>query len=235
MHSNTAELVADAPAATVAASAPAALRVRRWFLIASPVLAGLFAILGTSNDPAVGQDGMALWKAYAENPAQLQFKSVGFHWAYAFWMVPALLMAGWVRARGAWIANVAAFLGFVGISTLPGLLILDFYDSAIGQVAGAETTGEVSAVLDGMWGVPAIAAPGVAGLVLGLPLAAIAAWTAGIVRWWGPLAVVAGFAAFAVSGVAVWGTVLTTVFFSVFAYELARGTRSQHSTRLLAE
>jgi hypothetical protein len=225
MHSNTAELVADVPAATVAASAPAALSVRRWFLVASPVLAGLFAILGASNDPAVGQDGMVLWKAYAENPDSLQFKSFGFHWAYAFWLLPALLIAGLVRARGAWIANVAAFLGFVGISTLPGLLFVDFYDSAIGQVAGAETTAEVSAVMEGMWGVPAIAVPGMIGFVLGLPVAALAAWRAGLVRWWGPLAVVAGFAAFAFSGVAVWGTVLTTVFFSVFAYELARGTR----------
>jgi hypothetical protein len=226
MNSNTAELTTDAPAAIEAAPAPkAALRVRRWFLVASPVLAGLFAVLGASYDPAVGQDGPALYRAYAENPDPLQFKSFGFHWSYAFWLIPALMIAGLVRGRGAWIANIAGLLGFVGISTLPGLLFVDFYDSAIGQVAGAETTAEVSAVMEGMWGVPAIVMPGMIGFVLGLPVAAIAAWRAGIVRWWGPLAVVAGFLAFGMSSVAVWGTVLTTVFFSVFAYELARGTR----------
>ena len=225
-----AEPFAASPATAHPARSPGiALSVRRWFLVASPVLAGLFAVLGAAFDPAVGQDGPVLWQAYAENPEPLQFKSFGFHWAYAFWLVPTLLIAGLVRGRGAWIANVAAFLGFVGISTLPGLLFVDFYDSAIGQVAGAETTAQVSEVMEGMWGVPAIATPGVLGFALGLPLAALAAWRGGLVRWWGPAAVVAGFAAFALSGVAVWGTVLTTVSFAVFAYELARGTRPMRS------
>ena len=41
-----------------------------------------------------------------------------------------------VLARlGAWLA-IAACLGFVGISTLPGLLFVDWYDSAAGQVYG---------------------------------------------------------------------------------------------------
>jgi len=203
----------------------AGVGVRRWFLVASPVLAGLFAVLGAAADPAVGEDGRALWRAYAENPDPLQFKSFSFHWAYSFWLIPTLLIAGLVRGRGVWLANIAGLLGFVGISTLPGLLFVDFYDSAIGQVAGADTTAAVSEVMEGMWGVPAIATPGIAGFVLGLPIAALAAWRAGLVRWWAPVAVVAGFAAFTVSGVAVWGTVLTTVFFAVFAYELARGTR----------
>ncbi len=206
-------------------AAGAGLNVRRWFLVASPVLAGLFAVLGAAADPAVSQDGLALWKAYAENPDPLQFKSFGFHWAYSFWLIPTLLIAGLVRHRGVWLANIAAVLGFVGISTLPGLLFIDFYDSAIGQVAGADTTALVAETMEGMWGPPAIATPGIVGFVLGPPLAAMAAWRAGLVRWWGPVAVVAGFAAFTVSGVAVWGTVVTTMCFTAFAYELARGTR----------
>jgi hypothetical protein len=204
----------------------AGLSIRRWFLVASPVLAGLFAILGAASDPAVGQDGVTLWKAYAENPEPLQFKSFGLHWGFAFWLVPTLLIAGLVRGRGVWIANVAAFLGFVGISTLPGLLVVDFYDSAIGQVAGVQTTAQVNEAAEGMWAVAAIVTPGIVGFVLSLPLAAVAAWRAGLVRWWGPVAVVAGYVAF--SGVSARGTVLTTVCFSVFAYELARGTRTAH-------
>lgn len=87
----------------------AALSARRWFLVASPVLAGLFAVLGAASDPAVGEDGLVLWRAYAENPDALQFKAFGLHWAFAFWLVPPLLIAGLVRSRGVWIANVAAF------------------------------------------------------------------------------------------------------------------------------
>ncbi len=99
-----------------------ALVARRWFLVASPVLAGLFAILGAANDPAVGLDGQRLYELYAANPEPLQWKSLGFHWAYAFWMAPAMLLAPYIRGRGAWIANVAALIGFAGIATLPGLL-----------------------------------------------------------------------------------------------------------------
>lgn len=218
-------------AASSAGTAPAgpgtggALSIRRWFLVASPVLAGLFAILGAAADPASGADGAVLWKAYSENPDQLQFKSFGLHWAYSFWLVPTLLIAGYIRGRGRWTANIAALLGFVAISTLPGLLFVDFYDSAIGQVTDPATTGRVIETVDGMWASVAIAAPAIAGFMLSLPLAALAALRAGLIRWWGLVGVLAGYAAFVGSNVAVWGAVLTTVCFTVFATELARGTR----------
>lgn len=201
---------------------------RRWFLVAAPVLAGLFVTMGALGDPAVGQDGRVLFEAYAANPGPLQFKSVGFHFGYAFWIVPAILLAGYVRDRGIWIANVAAFLGWLGISTLPGLLMVDYYDSAIGQVAGVDTTLRVQEVMETMWGVPVIVVPGIVGFVFALPLAAVAAWRAGLVKWWAPLSVVCGFLAFAQSGVAPWGTAITTAFFGLFAYSLWRGTRPDH-------
>jgi len=200
-----------------------AIAARRWFLVASPVLAGLFAILGAANDPAVGLDGQRLYERYAANPEPLQLKSLGFHWAYAFWMAPAMLLTPYIRGRGAWLANVAAVLGFAGIATLPGLLFIDWYDSAVGQVAGPETTAEVAQVMESMWGVPVFTLPGIVGLMLALPLVALAGWRAGVVRWWGPFAVVAGFAAFTLSGVTWWGCAITTVCFCVFAYTLARG------------
>ncbi len=234
-HDAMSQDLAAQPVATAAtspgATAPgqptrgSALQARRWLLVVSPVLAGLFAVLGAAADPAVGADGEVLWKAYAANPEPLQFKSLGFHWSYAFWLLPPLMIAPLVRGRGVWIANLAGLLGFVGISTLPGLLIVDFIESSIGQVGGVEMNAAVAKVADEMWGLQAIVTPGLIGFVLAPPLAALAAWRGGIVRWWGPAAVLAGFAAFTLSNINVWGTLLTTVFFSVYAYELARGTR----------
>ncbi|CAA9369639.1 MAG: hypothetical protein AVDCRST_MAG21-581 [uncultured Nocardioidaceae bacterium] len=224
----------DAPVAASKVDGPADHRdragaagraARRWFLIASPVLAGLFAILGAAADPAVGQDGIVLYREYAANPDPLQFKSVGFHFSYAFWIMSAMMLAALVRSRGVWVANVAGFLGWLGISSLPGLLFVDFYDSAIGQVGGAELTERVNQQMEGMWGVPVFALPGVIGLMLALPIAVAAAWRAGILRWWSLAAVLAGQAAFMVSGVAVWGTALTAACFTVFAVALWRGTR----------
>jgi hypothetical protein len=212
----------DAPLA-VPESASVARRMRRWFLVAAPVLAGVFAVIGAAADPAVGFDGRPLYEKYAANPDPLQWKSLGFHWSYAFWTITALMLAGLVRARGVWLANIAGLLAFVGATTLPGLLVVDFYDSAIGQVAGVETTVEVNALMeDTMWGLMAIALPGLIGAALSLPVAALAAWRAGFVRWWAVVAVIAGLVAFGESGVAVWGTVLTTLAFTVFAYALAR-------------
>ncbi|MPZ94660.1 MAG: hypothetical protein GEU96_07025 [Propionibacteriales bacterium] len=204
---------------------PAALAVRRWFLIASPVLAGLFAVVGAYADPAVGLDGRQLYELYAENPDPLQFKSLGFHWSYAFWIAPALLLAGYVRGRGAWLANIAAVLGFAGMTTLPGLLFIDYYDSAIGQLYGPEAAAAVNEHMGAtMWGLVVFVTPGIVGLLVALPLAAVALWRSGLVRWWAPVAVLGGTAAFMFSSVTWWGCAITTACFTVFAVAIAKAT-----------
>lgn len=206
-------------------AATRALSARRALLVASPVLAGIFATVGAYADPAVGLDGPELFRLYAANPDPLQFKSLGFHWSYAFWFLPALLIAPYVRGRGAWLANLTAVVGFVGMTTLPGLLFTDWYDSAIGQAFGAEGVAAVHDRMDLMWGVPVFTTPGVVGLFLVLPLTAVTLWRAGLVRWWALAAVIAGFAAFTGSGVSWWGCAVMTVCFAAFSYALARATR----------
>jgi hypothetical protein len=203
-----------------------AVSVRRWFIVASPVLAGLFAIVGAVADPAAGQAGREMWEIYTANPEPLQFKSLGYHWSYAFWIAPALLLAAYVKGKGAWLANIAALVGFVGMTTLPGLLFVDWYDSAIGQMYGVDAIERVNEHMSAtMWGVPVFTLPGIIGLALALPLAAAALWRAGLVRWWAPAAVVAGFAAFILSSVTWWGCTITAVFLTVFAVAIERATR----------
>jgi hypothetical protein len=218
------DLDTTAPTST-GSSRTRALSARRAFLVAAPVLAGAFAVVGAYADPAAGLSGPEMQALYTANPGPLQFKSLGFHWAYAFWFVPALLIAPYVRGKGAWLANVTAFVGFVGISTLPGLLMADWFDSAIGQAVGAEGYAAVVERLDAMWGVPVMILPGTISLALALPLTAITLMRAGLVRWWALAAVVAGFAAFMGSSVTWWGCAIMTGCFSVFAYALARATR----------
>ncbi len=228
----TTVLPAEATDAERTGAGSRALSVRRWFLIACPVLAGLFAILGAAADPGAGETGRKMWEIYADNPDPLQFKSMGFHWSYAFWIAPALLLAGYVKGKGAWLANVAALVGFVGMTTLPGLLFVDWYDSAIGQLYGVDATAAVNEhMTDTMWGVTAFVVPGMIGFMLGLPLAALAIWRAGLVRWWAPVAVLAGYAAFMLSNVMWWGAAITAVCFTVFAVAIARGTRPGVSSR----
>ncbi len=218
----------DVVSAPDTASRPtSALAARRAFLVAAPVLAGVFAVIGAYADPAAGVTGTRMFEIYTDQPGPLQFKSLGFHWSYAFWIAPALLAAAYVRGRGAWLANVAAFLGFVGMTTLPGLLFVDWYDSAIGQLYGPEAIVAVNEHMsETMWGVPVLTVPGMLGFLLALPLAVVALWRAGLVRWWAFAAVVAGYVAFTVSNVTWWGCAITAGCFAVLSVALARATRA---------
>lgn len=201
------------------------IRVRRWLLVASPVLAGLFVILGVVADPAAGVSGPDMWRLYTEHPDALQWKSFGLHWSYTFWALPAVGAFAFIRSRGAWLANIAGLFGILGIAMLPGMLIVDFYDSAIGQVAGVETIEAVYGVFNGMWAVDAMVLPGNISLMVCLPLAAAAFWRAGLARWWGFAAVTVGTVVLFVSGFVWWGGVVMAAAGIVFALELALGLR----------
>ena len=141
-----------------------ALAARRWFLVLAPVLAGLLAVGGAVADPAMDLEGEAMYAVYAGNPDPLQWKSVLYHFSYAVLAMAALMLAAAVRQRGSWLANVAGLLGLLGISSIPGFLIIDFYDSAIGQEFGVEGALAVERTMEPMWG---IAGLGIGVMVVG--------------------------------------------------------------------
>jgi hypothetical protein len=215
------DALSTAPART--GQLPPALAVRRWFLVLAPVLAGVFAIVGAAADPAVDQEGRALFEAYAADHDAVQVKSMAYHLAYALWAVAALLLAGLVRRRGSWLANVGAVLAFLGITTIPGFLLADFYDSAIGRQFGADGALAVEESMSGMWALIAMATSGVAGLILCLPVATAAAWRAGLVPWWTPVAATAGIGGgFLLVGANVPGAAIMAAGFAAVAVALAR-------------
>ena len=101
------------------------------------------------------------------------------------------------------------------------------HDSAIGQIYGVDGTARANDLMtQTMWGRIAFTVPGMIGFMVALPLAALALWRAGRVRWWAPLAVLAGYAAFMLSNVMWWGCAITTICFTVFAVAVERGTRT---------
>ncbi len=203
-----------------------ALAVRRALLVASPVLAGLFCIVGAVADPAGGISGDRMSQIYIDNPDPLQWKSTGYHWAYAFWIGTALMVAPLVRGRGVWLATIAALVGFAGMVTLPGMLISDWYVAAIGHHYGLDGVKQVEDhMFTTMWGLKGFMVAGFPGLAFALPLAAAGLWRARLVRWWSFAATVAAFVAFMVSEATWWGAALTAVFLTVFAVSLAGATR----------
>lgn len=204
-----------------------ALAIRRWTLVVAPLLAGLLAMGGAVADPAMDLDGEAMYRIYAAEPGALQWKSTLYHFSYAVWGLAALMLVSAVRRRGSWLANLAGFLAFLGISTLPGLLFIDFYDSAIGREFGVEGTLAVEGAMESMWGPAVMAGSGIVGFLLCLPVAALAAWRAGILRWWGALAPIAGIGlGMMLVGANLLGWALVTVGFAVLSVGLARGTRA---------
>ena len=226
-HQDTASTTTPAAAPRTQQRSSKAIAVRRGLLVAAPVLAAGFTIVGAVGDPAAGTNGAEMIKVYIENPSPLQWKSTGYHWAYAFWILPAFLGAGLVRGKGAWLANVAALLAFAGMVTLPGMLITDWYASAIGHEFGLEGTQAVESYMEStMWGVPGFGIAAMAGFVIGVPLSVVALLRAGLVRWWTLLAVIVPLAALFASQGAVWGGLVCAAGLLVWAYALRGAVRS---------
>jgi hypothetical protein len=224
-------LIDTTPTTAARPAQPLGLRIRRHALVALPVLAGVCLTVGAAADPAAGISGNRMFKLYAEHPDALQIKSLAFHWAYAFWIGTAFIVTGMVRGRGVWLANAAGAIAFAGMTTLPGLLFADWVDSATGQLWGVDGVNAMHDRVEAIsWGFPYFQLPGLAGMVLALPLAALALWRAGIVRWWAPAAVVGAFVAFAVSAVTWPGCLVATLCFAVFSVALARDTQAGRSS-----
>jgi hypothetical protein len=195
---------------------------RRWFLVLAPTLAGLCAVAGAVADPSTGE-GAALYEAYANEPETLQVKALAYHFSYLFWAATALFLAGLVRRRGSWLANVAGVLALLGISTMPGFVLADFYDSSIGSLFGVEGALQVEERMGDMWALPVLVSTGVLGLVLALPVATLAAWRAGLLAWWGAAASTAAIVVgFFLLGPTVVAGLVTTAGFAVLSVALAR-------------
>lgn len=89
-----------------------------------------------------------------------------------------------MRGRGAWWANVAAFLAFLGMTTLPGFLLTDFYDIAIYGELGGDGWEAVDDRIQELPGATVMFLTGFVGFALTLPVALLAAWRARLLSWW---------------------------------------------------
>jgi hypothetical protein len=166
-----------------------ALEFRRVALIVAPLLAAVLIVAGVFLDPDIDESGRDLAQEYADNPGVTQLSAVSFHFAFIVWAPLVFALAGPVRGRGAWLANVAALLAVFGATTLPGFLIVDFYDIAIAGELGLDAYDQVDDRLDELPGATVIFVSGFLGHVLCLPVALFAAWRAGLLPLWTPIVV----------------------------------------------
>ena len=169
-----------------------ALGFRRAAVVAAPALSALLIVAGFFLDPAIDESGRELAEEYAAHPGREQVSALAFHFAFALLAIPAVALIVAVRGRGAWLANLAGFFAVLGMTTLPGFLLTDFYDIAIYGELGGEAWDAVTDRIEELPGATIMFLTAVVGFTLALPVALFAAWRAGLVAWWAPVLLLVG-------------------------------------------
>ena len=154
-------------------------------LVAAPVsfAIGMATVPPGSDDPA----------RYADHPGLAQASAFFLHLAWVLF-VPAVLA---VAERGGRFTRTVAFGTVLGLINFSALMLGDYLDLAVRQVLGARVADRALELMDGYptfalgW-----ALPGMVLSLLGLILVAVGAAVDRLVRWYVPVLVVAGFAAF---------------------------------------
>ena len=199
-----------------------ALEFRRLAMIAAPVVSGVLIVAAFFLDPAIDKSGREMAEAYAAHPDREQVSALALHFAFALLAVTAVALIVAVRGKGAWLANLAGLFGVLGMTTLPGFLITDFYDIAIYGELGGDAWQTVNDRMEELPGAMVLFMTGFLGFVLTMPLALLAAWRAGLLPLWlSPMVFfgeVLGLAMPGGFGLLVWAASLGALSYGLWRY-----------------
>jgi hypothetical protein len=169
------------------------LSFRRWVVILAAGLSGVIVLISMLFDPAPDAEGRELIQAYAANDRAQGMHTNLIHYGFALFAPVAYATVGLVRRRGAWIANLAGLLAVLGLSTLPGLVFIDYFSVAVEHVAGLEAAVNAEGAVEKLPGFAAVTVPAFISAILAVPVASLALWRARLVAWWIPLVAAAAF------------------------------------------
>ena len=203
-------------------SVPSALRIRRQAVIAAAGLSGLLVLASMFVDPVPEADGRDLIVGYAGDLTRSGLHTNLIHYGFALVAPVVYAMVALVRGRGAWLANVAGVLAVIGLSTLPGLVLLDFPAVATALSSDVDAAVAMEEQMGQLGWFLAVVIPAFLCAVIALPVAVTALWRAGLVP--GYLPVVAVLAALAPNVAPTWwlGFGINAIWMLVVAYFLAR-------------
>lgn len=199
-----------------------AFAVRRLAVVAAAALSWVLVTISMLVDPAPEASGRELIAAYAGDTFASGLHTNLIHYGFALMAPVVFVMVGMVRGRGAWLANVAALLAVIGLSTLPGLVMLDLTSTAAAQVTDVDTAFAIEEQLGRSTAFLALVIPAFLSAVLALPAAVAAMWRAGLVHW--GVAIAALLASVAPTAMPTWwlGFGAHTAFMLLLAYLLWR-------------
>jgi hypothetical protein len=159
----------------------------------SMIGAGVLILAGVLIGPWQPDDSLRTYLlTYAAEPVRAQTSAVVLHFGFLL-LLPTILGLAMVTQQARILNRIGLGLGILGAGTLPGLLIVDFYDIAIGQMLPIEQGIALEEKVESMSGQLIIFLPTIVGLLVALILLGIAAWRVGFAPWWSPALVVAGF------------------------------------------
>ena len=197
-----------------------ALAFRRHAVIWAPLVSAVLIVAAFFLDPDIGASGRELAQAYAEEPGRIQLSALSLRFAFALLILPAFWLIAAVRERGAWLANIAGVFVVLGMTTLPGFLLTDFYDVAIYGELGGDAWEQVDDRLNELPGATFFFVTGFLGYFLALPTALLAAWRARLLPWWPAAVIFAGeVSAQAVPdgiGLLIWSAALAALSYALY-------------------
>ena len=201
---------------------PSALRIRRGAVIGAAGLSGLLVLASMFVDPVPEADGRELIVGYAGDLTRSGLHTNLIHYGFALIAPVVYALVALVKGRGAWLANVAGVLAVVGLSTLPGLVLLDFTAVATALSIDVDAAVAVEDQMGQLGWFLAIVIPAFLSAMIALPLALAAAWRAALVPGW--LSLLAVVTTLTMQFSPVWwiGFGVNAVTMLVVAYYLAR-------------
>lgn len=159
-------------------------------LFAAPllVLAGMVATpWETENTTSAYHD------ALAADPAQSEIAAMLLHFGFLLLLPASLGLMHIARGAAPKLAHVGGLLAVLGLATLPGLLVTDFYDLALAEALPREQSVPISDAAQGSWAAAVLVISGAFPVVIGIIVLAVAAWRAGAVPGAAALLVAAGW------------------------------------------
>ncbi len=201
---------------------PSALRIRRSAVIGAAGLSGLLVMASMFVDPVPEASGRELIAGYAGDLTRSGVHTNLIHYGFALIAPVVYAMVALVRGRGAWLANVAGLLAVIGLSTLPGLVLLDFSTVAAALSSDLDAAVAVEEQMGELGWFLAIVIPAFLSAMLALPIALAALWRAGLVPGFVPAAAVGTTLAMQFSPTWWIGFGLNALMMLAVAYFLAR-------------
>jgi hypothetical protein len=164
--------------------------------------------------------------ALAAHPGQAEVAATLLHFGYLLLLPASLGIMNLARRASPKLAHIGGALAVLGLATLPGLLVTDFYDLALAEALPRAQSVAISDATQESWAAAVMGLSAIAPMFFGLVTLMVAAWRAGITGPWTPFAIAIAWLLPFVSGTglipAVAGASIMLVIFGSIGLKVAR-------------